>query len=126
MAVEKPNIKHATKAPCGFHFPKTIAERAIKPWPVTIVGLNAEDTAILNVAPPKPAKTPPAITTKYWIFATLMPKVSAALGYSPIARILKPNLVFCKINQTTGTNKKAMKVVWQKIVQKTIFHEKTL
>ena len=77
----------------GFQLPKIITARAKKPKPshVPVGGAVGRGQGIDKA--PIPARAPEMVVPAYRILYTLMPKESAAWGFSPQARSRRPNRV---------------------------------
>ncbi len=67
-------------------------------------------------APPKPAKPPLTTTARVFIRYTLTPRLSAATGCSPAARIRKPRLVRHRITTEAGTRSSANRVAQETLL----------
>lgn len=93
MAQAEPKKSAAAAAWSGFHAPKIMIARARKPRPAVIPRSKVLEASIERKAPAAPASRPARVTLTRRIRMTSIPAVSAACGYSPMARVRSPHRV---------------------------------
>ena len=77
----------------------------MKPIPLVMFSWKRLIKAIERDAPAIPAINPPMLTVRYLIRVMLTPRVSAAWGFWPAARIFSPNVVLLRTKFAMGTSR---------------------